>query len=189
MNLQAIKRACNEAGGYTLITDQDGQQWIGNGAAFWPVEGITLTEGAIPVVFDFSKRQREETMVRAAEYTDPRMTIEPMADEWAMEEMADVLDHGRVFKILRGPGGLVMIDSAWIKPAQKKGADLRYFLRAVPGRQPLVAIYADMLCGGIVMPMEAQTLEDMRDRLHAALDHPILPCGKQKEQAQEEAGA
>ena len=56
MKIQAIKRLCMDRGAFYLFNCKNGQQFLCNGAAAWPVEGIRITEGMIPALFDISEK-------------------------------------------------------------------------------------------------------------------------------------
>ena len=57
MNIPAIKRNCVRTKMFEIVDDVHGGQWIGNGQAWWAVEGITINEGCIPELFDLNDKQ------------------------------------------------------------------------------------------------------------------------------------
>lgn len=188
MKLQAIKKCCNDTGTYVLFNCPDGQQWISNGTAMWPVEGITLTEEAIPALFDITEKKREETSIRAVESTDERFQIVPIHTEAPLEEVGLVLVGGRVFRVLDSLYGVLMINTELEKPAQKPKTDLRYFLRAKEGRVPLVAIYADMFVAGLVLPLNGKAAQKVLDEMARVGSMHARPVTKEDLEPDEETG-
>lgn len=185
MKLQAIKKACNARKTFLILNCPSGQQWIGNGFACWPVEGITVTTEAIQAIFEIPQEKREEYDIREGEKNDERLSIVPAEKEIPLEDLGDVLDHGIIYKILRAPDGIMAINTDYIKPADKKDADLRYFLRPKDGRNPIIAVYADMFVSGIIMQLNGMGTKIIKKNINSIFDHPVFPIGDGVEEGEE----
>lgn len=165
MKLQAIKKCCNAYGTYAIINCPDGQQWLGCGAACWPVEGIFIKAEAVPAIFDIPAKKKDEMNIREDEWTDPRFQIIQTADEALLEDVGNILHNGTIYKVLDGPEGVLLIDNDLVKPAERGKYDLRYTIRPMKGRTPLVAVYADMFVNGIVMPIAPESAHKILERM------------------------
>ena len=149
----AIKKLCMERVAFYIYNCRHGQQFLSNGMALWPVEGITLTKAMVPALFDINDKQQEKITINEIFQDDERYTIEPMDGEEQLEDLGLVYDCGNFYRALKGKDGIVFIDAALTKPGENKDGKFVYCLRARPGVAfPLVACYGDMLVSAIVMP-------------------------------------
>lgn len=160
MKLQAIKKCCNDQGSFLVLNAADGRQWLSNGAAAWPVEGIRITKEAIPAIFDIPQKKLEGMHIDEAAYQDPRFTIEPQNDtELQLEELGSVLSGGSVWTALKNDRGLVFINADYLKPVASKTGHYTYMERWDVNRGPLVAVYDDFFVGALIMPVYGQNAE------------------------------
>lgn len=165
MKIQAIKRLCMDRDTFYLYNCKNGQQFLCNGAAAWPVEGIRITEGMIPALFDISEKQQTKVNIHEREYTDERFCVEPWPGEKPLEDMGTVWDSGKFYKALKGENGLLFIDLAQTKPGENKEGKFVFFERGEEGRMPLVACYGDMLAGALVMPTKARAIMETLEKI------------------------
>lgn len=186
MRLNEIKKACNAQGEYTIFNCPDGQQWLCNGAAAWPVEGITITAGIVPAIFDLSPKQQAEMSIREGETTDERFRISPMEGEETLKELGDVLFHGTIYRALESAAGLILINRDWIKPAARAADDMIFTLRAPEGRAPMVAVYADMFCSGLIMPIHQKRVKQIQEEMGRMLMGHVRRIGKDVEDEAED---
>lgn len=184
MKLQKIKQVCD--GIYVLFNCPDGQQWIGDGSAAYPVEGIVLSKDAIPAVFDILRKKLEETVIQETDVEDERFRIVPAAEEEPLNDQGDVLYLGNVYRALLGRDGLLCIPRETLKPVEGKDDGLRFFARRSDraGGTPLIAVYTDLLCGALIMPMATKGVENIQEDMRRKLDFPAWPIG-QRVQPQE----
>ena len=153
MKIQAIKKLCMERVAFYIYNCVRGQQFLSNGMALWPVEGIQLTAAMIPALFDINDKQQEKVSIREIFQDDERFTIEPMDGEEQLEDLGLVWEDGKFLRALKGADGIIFIDAALTKPGENKDGKFIYCLRKRPGSSfPLVACYGDMLVSALVMP-------------------------------------
>ena len=157
VKIQAIKKLCMERVAFYIYNCQHDQQYLSNGMALWPVEGIHLTAAMIPALFDINEKQQEKITIREIYMDDERYSLEPMQGEEALEDLGIVWDCGTFFRALKSREGVLFIDTALTKPGENKEGKFLYCLREKPGSSfPLVACYGDMLASAIVMPMKGK---------------------------------
>lgn len=145
------------------------------------MEGITITAGIVPVIFDLSPKQQAEMSIREGETTDERFRISPMEGEETLKELGDVLSHGTIYRALESWAGLILINRDWIKPAARAADDLIFTLRAPEGRAPMVAVYADMFCGGLIMPIHQKSVKLIQEEMGRMLMGHVRRIGKDDE--------
>lgn len=87
MNIPGIKRNCVRKKRFEIVDDLHGGQWIGNGQAWWAVEGITIGEASIAELFDLNEKQVDKCLITRTKAYDRRFkrVIGP-------EEGSDVCD-------------------------------------------------------------------------------------------------
>lgn len=187
MKLQAIRKACMDRDTFYILDRPDGRQWISNGAAAWPVEGIEIEEGSVGALFDIPEKKQGLVSITRREYADGRFQAEPMEDyEMELKDLGDILYRGNVYKALKNDEGVMLIDIRWLKPVQA-GNGYRYCERYAQGREPLVAVYGDLLAGALIMPMTGKNarkiLEDawniLREKIRGDQEQPEEETGEQ----------
>lgn len=166
MKIQAIKKACMDTEVFYIFNCQNGRQYISNGAAAWPVEGIQITPDIIPVIFDIDEKKRQKITIHEMDAPDEeRFTLEPMQGEEELEDLGLVWHSGTFFRALRGEDGLLFINTALTKPGENKEGKFRYCARKREGRVPLVACYGDMLCSAIVYPAKGRAIMEQIEKI------------------------
>jgi len=154
MKVQAIKKICVAAKKIYILNTEDRQQWVGDGAGMYPVENIYLNKSNIFTIFDIEEKQAEKMMVYCMETDDRRIDIHPNQDaEMLLEQVGYPFFYaGNLLYALTGPDGIIMINSAYLKPAERGDGKFEFYLRRDEGRIPCVAVYADMLAGALITP-------------------------------------
>jgi len=164
MKLQAIKTLCVDCGNFVIINTMEGRQWIGNGFAFYPIEGINLTKEGIPALFDLTTRQVTEMRLKSVESDDPAFSFEPM--EYRMEselreEDVFAWNGGALYRILYDASGAILINETYMKPARNKEDSYTFFARTMKNEAPVVAVYGDMFCAGLILPINTKGTEEI----------------------------
>jgi len=168
MKLQAIKTLCVEVGKFAIINTPSGHQWIGNGSAFYPVEGIRLTKESLPALFDLQEKQVREFTLGSYDMDDLTFALEPLAEgreRPLQEEEAFVWSRGELYRVLSGRDGILLINQAYIKPARNKEDRYQFCERDYGVGGSVVAVYGDMLCSALIWPISTKGTEDVMSNL------------------------
>ena len=166
MKIQAIRKACLARGVFYVFNRPGGQQFLSNGVAAWPVDGIWITEGMIPALFDLNEKQQQKLSIHEMETVDERFTIEPMPGETPLMDMGLVWSAGTLLRALKNENGLLLIDTAQTKPGENKDGNFIYTeRRGRPGQAPLVACYGDMLASALVVPVKAAKIKQELEKI------------------------
>lgn len=155
MKLSLIKKRCLERGEFRILDTDRGGQWIGNGCAFWPVEGVRMDADAVPALFDLSAKKLESVVIDEYDAPDWRWDMWFRDADEALIEEGMVYWNGELFRVLRGGFGGVIIPESALDP-MKPGDDAQFYARGA-GDSLLVACCAGMRCGALVAPMSART--------------------------------
>lgn len=166
MKIQAIKKLCMEMCAFNILHDMHGRQLLCDGRAAWPVEGIMLTRSMIPALFDIDAKKLEKIMVREGPVPDEeRFSLEPMPGEEELKDLGLIWDNGKFVRVLSGSDRLLFIDNALTKPAENKEGEFCFSVRKHAGRTPIVACYADMLVGALIMPMVGKEIMERLEKI------------------------
>lgn len=176
MKLQAIKKACLAFQEFTVINDANGRQWMSNGAAMWPIDGIRIDANSVPALFDLSKKQLDECKIREQNITNSMKTVEPVDGEEMLIDLGKVWENGVFFRALQSKEGVLYIDCGLEKPAEN-GRDLTYAKRQ-RGDWICIAVYDGMLASAIIMPYRGDIMET---RLRKIADLPVVLHGKEEQ--------
>lgn len=166
MKIQAIKKACMENGVFYIYNCENGRQYLSNGQAFWPVEGIKITPDIVPVIFDIDEKKKEKIAIYEWPIPDKeRFTVEPTPGEEELEDLGLVFYGGDFYRALKGTDGLLFIDTTMTKPGENKEGKFRYCVRKKEGGIPLVACYGDMLVSAIIVPHKAREIMERIEKI------------------------
>lgn len=151
MNLSAIKRNCMGRRRAVIYNSINGGQWITNGVAAWLVEGIKVDEEAIVSLFNLSVKQQTDMLISEKTVSDRRFTYLPIDGEEKAEELgAMVWKDGETYLALFSSRGTMWIPYGTVKHI--KADNRRCFIRW-DGDRPMVAVYGDVFCCVLVLPL------------------------------------
>ena len=119
MKIKSIAQICKKSKTVFLLEDyENGNQWIGDGQAFYPVTGLPqLDEESIFTIFDIPEKQQDKWSFNntampghiSFEDTDPG---EAHIDKYGLQ----VVYHGRQLKSCLTRHGIEFIDSLYLSP-------------------------------------------------------------------------
>ena len=164
MKLNAIKRCCMATGQFLVFRSPEGR-WLSNGSACWPTDGVEIRETDVRAIFALSRKQMETVNILEREVDDERLVLGVAPHEEELKMRGQVWDDGRWYAILQGRSGAArLIDTAWLKPAESRDEDMRFFLRPGSGGD-WVAAYGGLLAAAIVAPEPAERAEEIMERV------------------------
>lgn len=150
MNIQTIKRECMSRR-MAVIQDAVGAgQWISDGIAAWPVEGITVDVDGLKALFNLTEKQETKIQMREVAIADPRYARYMMEDEEQSDELGAMLFGDEVFVALKSRRGNLFIPYSSVKHIKEENRF--YGIRWAAGF-PLVAAYNGFTCAALVLPL------------------------------------
>jgi pyruvate/2-oxoacid:ferredoxin oxidoreductase beta subunit len=115
--------------------------------------------------FDLTPKKLDEMYIQETEWKDPRFEVEPQDNDAPLQDVGNVLFRGEVLKALKGDGGLLFISTELLKPVSGKKEELVFFGRSMEGKAPLVAVFGDMLCGGLIAPLDGTAVMEKLEKI------------------------
>ena len=155
MRLAAIRKLCVKTRTIILFDGPDATQWICNGYAAWPVDGVRLDGDGLPALFDLTEKQRRDFIINHADQFDERWSLTRVPGEEPLTELGTIWWADALYTALLSDAGVMLVPAEWFRPARPKDGDLEYYARWKDGR-PLVAAYGDLLCAGLAIPVSDQ---------------------------------
>lgn len=166
MNLAAIKGCCADTKIASVVTGPSGDQWISNVVALYLVSGIRISEEAIPELFNLNDKQIGKWTINERESTDPWLDAYPRDDDIQLEEIGRVMLYDETLVALSGKAGMVLINARYVKPVRT--AYRRYFMRTLADGMPIVAVFDDVMCTALVLPISAygnRQIQELAERI------------------------
>ena len=171
MNIQHIKRACMNARTAMIYDTPDGQQWIGNGAAAYLVEGIRVDERALTFLFNMTQKQESDMYMLEERTDDPRFIDTPYGGEEAPAvELGLITYLGEDRLALKTTGGIMFIRYSYVTAIKEK---YRSFTARWWDGRPLIAVYDGMFCKALIAPMGNSDVGSIREKLRAMSETPF----------------
>lgn len=153
MNLSAIKSLCGGGKFATIYNAMwRGGQWISNGYAAYPVEGIVIDdENALMELWNLSDKARSKAAIMKRITSDRRFTRGFFEGEEQLKELgATAFGDEAIYIALQSHKGVLWINADYLRPL--RGDYRQYFARWEYGR-PLVAVYDDLTtCEALILP-------------------------------------
>ena len=157
MKLKKIAQECREHGSMLLIDHVDAEgcirQWIGSGAAFYPVEGLPyLQEEHLQGVFELTDKQCGKMRIckeKAPEGIDFGDTAEEMR---CADGLIRIIAGGHELRTVWADGRARMILESALDPILIEHKNADFFLRRTPGGSFYIAVKEGLLLVGIVFP-------------------------------------
>lgn len=187
MKIAAIKKIIMDAKRCIIVTDGEGNQWIGDGKRFYAVdEDFRFERETVLAVLDVDKEKRGKVNIFKENSGDPRFSIYPK------EPNGDFL-KGEVLKprmaIMYG-GELVMVfmterrevfalEHAYLKPVDM-GRDYMLLRREVFGEEmrPVIAVQTDMFVNALLTPLPQKVARSIITEAGMIADGEAKPYGK-----------
>lgn len=193
-NIAAICKKNKYAVIYERYTEGGVVQYIGDGAATYPVTGLpALDKESLLTIFDVPEKQREDWFVQVAGIPS-EISFEDMdANEKPVErEAISIAYSGRTLKPLQTRRGLVFIESRYLSPVSDILDVLELYERITPGGTPYIVAKAGFLLQAVIMPCDVisaqfvQRLQELTRQCAVSLD--LREQERERQAAAESAG-
>lgn len=175
MNIPAIKRNCVRKKRFEIVDDVHGGQWIGNGQAWWAVEGIRIDEGSIPELFDLNEKQQDKCLITRTATRDGRFRRIIDRDEAGdvCDDLGAVFFNGWMMRAIRHDRhGMMFLLVDNLKPAAADDEYCTFYALESDGEM-LVAVYNGFFCAALVRPVDGNLPEIIQDKLRRMADAPL----------------
>ncbi len=152
-----------------IVSETPACQWLGNGAAFYPVYNLPkLTQDNIFTMFDIAEDKREKFYFEEREL--PSFINFEDGDE--SEEMLDrgsiaFYAQGRTLEPLKTSQGIAFINTRYLKPFADSQAGYELYERTDKLGRPYIVVKSGFVLLGVISPYDlvnenfVQTLEEI----------------------------
>lgn len=157
MKLSKIKKACKANGICYILQDiKSDIQWISNGEAAYKLEGVWVDETSLRAIWDIPLKDWEanwdhktvDISTLSPEKAEMISVVWPATGEIELEWCQSRVVIGEEYRRFQLPDGASVYALAMdFEPLSGNG---RYMLRTEPGCSPVIAVYDDLLCQGVV---------------------------------------
>ena len=163
MKLNVIKRFCKEAGGLTILDAPTGEQWIGEGHAFYALRSARVDEGGIAELMGLDAKALNDMLIRRRDAPDWRFSMAVSPDEETPLQGVGALmgGDGELYTALRSDRDLLYIKSKWLDVI-KLGDYTAFALRVTDGGAVLVAVYNGLTTEAVIGPEGPENSEALR---------------------------
>lgn len=155
MKLRKVAKLCTDSGSVQLIDLKHGQQWVGNDQAIYFAYGLPyMEEGHVPRVFDFSIKQKDNTVVEWITADDsPYDFSDNTTKETPLErsEMS-ILWNGLEYIPFLSANQLMYVDNLLLEALSSVVQDQRYYLRHTESGSPYLAVKNGLFLEAVMIP-------------------------------------
>ena len=171
MKIKNIASICKKSKNITIFERHDRpeiMQYIGDGYAAYPAAGLPeLDEETLLTIFDVPEKDRDKYHVHTSPIPDGVDFADVHNGERMIEQENVSINYGgRVLLPLRTGGGLVFIDSCYLKPVSDVLDVLELYERRTAAGMTYIVAKAGFLLQAVIMPYDVID-EKFVEMLHA----------------------
>ena len=157
MKIKKIVDICRREGFIKIFTDESGVQWLGCAEALYPIyDAPKFNADEFFTVFDFTEKQKAETVFNSCPLSDDLCTDDMCINEWLCEELSPNIPFGsRLLIPLRSDYGIGFIDSKFLDPFSDEKHSLEIFERISGKGDRYYAVKVGMCLRAIITPFNA----------------------------------
>lgn len=159
MKIKSIAAICKKSKTIYLYTKKEenySTQYIGNGSAIYPMEGVPELDGqGIMTIFDIPEKQRDDWMVR--EEKEPKgINLEDIdfSEKMMETENVQIIQGGRTLKIMQSRKGILLIDTKYLTPVMDTAEVMEFYERVRPDGTSYIAVKAGFLLKAVIAPVD-----------------------------------
>ncbi len=128
-----------------IVSETSACQWLGNGAAFYPVYNLPkLTKDNIFTMFDITEEKRDKF------YFEDGDDSEQLLERGAIAFYA----QGRTLEPLKTSQGIAFINTRYLKPFSDIDAGYELYERTTAQGKPYIAVKSGFMLLGIISPYD-----------------------------------
>lgn len=194
MKLAKINKALTRTMTRYIVTGEDGFQWLGDGTAFYQVDKeLDLTKDNLLAVLDIDEEKRNKYFVQEVDGRRlPQCDVCPReGEDELLHPLVSVSWMGELVTIMTTEQGeAAAVLQRQIAPADGKEPLVFYLRKAVDPetaeiKAPCVAVFADMLCSAVIMPLKAKSMREIWAVTRKACAEGLRYCVEEKEKEHE----
>lgn len=157
MKIKKIVDICRREGVARIYEDSNDTQWLSCGYACYPLYEVPkLSEDEFFTIFDFSPKQRGDTVFARTAFPSSLSTLDISEAEMLCEKLTPNIPFGsRLLIPFKTVGGIKFLDSEYLAPFADENSDIEIYERVSTKGEPYFAIKIGMCLRAIIMPFNA----------------------------------
>lgn len=157
MKIKKVVDICRREGVARIYKDEKDTQWLSCGYACYPLYEVPeLSEDEFFTVFDFTAKQRNETIFECAVFPSSLSTWDSYPGEIRCEKLSPNIPFGsRLLIPFSTVGGIKFLDSEYLAPFAGETNDIEVYERIQKNGEPYFAVKIGMCLRAIIMPFNA----------------------------------
>lgn len=157
MKIKKVVDICRREGVARIYDDENNIQWLSNGCACYPLYEVPeLSEDEFFTIFDFSAKQRNETVFERTVFPASLSTKDITVAETLCEKLTPNIPFGsRMLIPFKTMGGIKFLDSEYLAPFADENAQIEIYERVSGKGEPYFAVKIGMCLRAIIMPFNA----------------------------------
>lgn len=169
MKIKKVVDICRREGVARIYEDASGTQWLSCGYACYPLYEVPeLSEDEFFTIFDFTEKQRNETIFERAEFPANFSTSDFFASDLLCEKLTPNIPFGsRLLIPFCAVGGIKFLDSEYLVPFA--GESIEVYERIPEKGEPYFVVKVGMCLRAIIMPFNAvnKTFVDNIEKIYS----------------------
>ena len=157
MKIKKIVDICRREGVARIYEDSNEVQWLSCGYACYPLYEVPeLSEDEFFTIFDFSAKQRNETIFERTAFPSSLSTSDLSEAEILCEKLSPNIPFGsRLLIPFKTAGGIKFLDSEYLAPFADESNDIEIYERVSVKGEPYFAVKIGMCLRAIITPFNA----------------------------------
>ena len=157
MKIKKIVDICRREGVARIYDDANEIQWLSCGYACYPLYEVPeLSEDEFFTIFDFSAKQREDTVFARTAFPSSLSTSDFTETEILCEKLTpNIPFESRLLIPFKTIGGIKFLDSEYLAPFADENAQIEIYERVSAKGEPYFAVKIGMCLRAIIMPFNA----------------------------------
>lgn len=157
MKIKKIVDICRREGVARIYDDAKEVQWLSCGFACYPLYEVPkLSKDEFFTIFDFTPKQRENTVFGHAEFPSSLSTLDSYQGERICEKLSPNIPFGsRLLIPLSTDSGIKFLDSEYLAPFADESNDIEIYERVSGKGEPYFAVKVGMSLRAIITPFNA----------------------------------
>ena len=157
MKIKKVVDICRREGVARIYEDANETQWLSCGYACYPLYEVPeLSEDEFFTIFDFSAKQRNETIFERTAFPSSLSTSDFTETEILCEKLTPNIPFGSKLLIpFKTVGGIKFLDSEYLAPFADESNDIEIYERVSEKGEPYFAVKIGMCLRAIITPFNA----------------------------------
>lgn len=156
MKIKKVVDICRREG-VARIYDANNTQWLSCGYACYPLYEVPeLSEDEFFTIFDFTTKQRENTVFARTQFPSHLSRSDVVLGEELCEKLSPNIPFGsRLLIPFKTTSGIKFLDSEYLAPFAGENNEIEVYERLSASGEPYFAVKIGMCLRAIIMPFNA----------------------------------